>query len=57
MQDHPIETKCSTSDISRITSILATPKPDKISSPGIRRRLVNNLHDQQHAEWLDGDII
>ena len=26
---------------------ISTPKPDKRSSPGICRRLVNNLHDQQ----------
>ena len=36
---------------------ISTPKPDKRSSPGKRRRLVNDLHDQQQAEWLDGDSI
>ena len=36
---------------------LSTPKPDKRSSPGKRRRLANDLHDQQQAEWLDGDSI
>ena len=27
----------------------------KRSSPGKRCRLVNDLHDQQQAEWLDDD--
>ena len=36
---------------------LSTPKPDKRSSPGKRNRLVNNLQNQQQAEWLDGDSI
>ena len=36
---------------------LSTPKPDKRSSPGKRRRLANDLPDQQQAEWLDGDSI
>ena len=54
MQDHTIEIECCTSDISRITSISVTTKPDKRSSPGKRRQLIN---DQQQAEWLDDNSI
>ena len=53
MQDHAIKTKCSTLIFPWLPPYLSTPKPDKRSSPGIRRRLVNNMHDQQ----LPTDIL
>ena len=57
MQDHPIEQNEVHLIFPGLPPYLYTPKTDKRSSPGLRRRLVNNLHDQQQAEWLDGDSI